>query len=465
MQWAKWSLLFFLLVSFVKMNATHLRCGEITVEQVGPASSRIFRIRVVVFTNTYNTVVLMGGDQDFLDFGDGSAPALVPEIGPGHPNYSQVDPAHGIAKAYYEIEHVYSESGRYVVSYSEPNRNGGILNFDNSINTEFYVETMFIVSSTRNYSSPRFLAPPLFKAKAGEHYTFSIGAEDPNGYSLFYKLVTPLRSKQTTVDNYQLPDETSLNLYNGLVTWEGMFLGMARPGEYLLAVKVFQLDGDEVVGYVLRDIQIIAEGDSQIESGISDNRDLDENNRIYVEQGNTYKIKIFAEGDGEITLQSFSAFDFQEEPEVVSFETYDSLNGEMKVGLLTITPDAASVRDNPYVISVRGGFGNPSGAYYNSDINYLFYTKDVELHEPIVLGVKEERSVSKIHPNPTNGFIKITNTANGQVRVVDQSGRIVLRTTPTQEGLIDLSYLPQGLYLIETTGSNKLVSRERVMKE
>ena len=65
--------------------ATHLRAGEITVERVS-CNSLTFRITVTVFTNTINTNVLFGGEDDWLDFGDGNR-MLIPE--------QEIDPDHG----------------------------------------------------------------------------------------------------------------------------------------------------------------------------------------------------------------------------------------------------------------------------------------------------------------------------------------------------------------------------------
>ncbi|HEY3402015.1 MAG TPA: hypothetical protein VGK59_01435 [Ohtaekwangia sp.] len=149
------------LILFVNVtHATNMRCGEIQVSQVGEASGMSFKIRVSVYTNTINTAVLFGGDQDYLDLGDGGPRMLVPEIGPGHPNYVVIDASRGIAKAFYEVTHSYGAPGKYLVSYSEPNRTEGIVNFSNSINTLFYLETMFVVSPSQQYSSPVFFPSP-----------------------------------------------------------------------------------------------------------------------------------------------------------------------------------------------------------------------------------------------------------------------------------------------------------------
>src|SRR5688572_11059263 len=82
--------------------ATHLRAGEIIVERVS-CNSLTFRITVTVFTNTINTNVLFGGEDDWLDFGDGTR-MLVPETA----NTLRPDLGDGIATAQFTVLHTYS---------------------------------------------------------------------------------------------------------------------------------------------------------------------------------------------------------------------------------------------------------------------------------------------------------------------------------------------------------------------
>ena len=96
------------LIVFVtfQAQATHLRAGEITVRR-DACNSLKFWITVTVFTNTINTQVLFGGDDDILDFGDNSDPdndgipgILVPET----ENTLRPDLGEGIATAYLRID-------------------------------------------------------------------------------------------------------------------------------------------------------------------------------------------------------------------------------------------------------------------------------------------------------------------------------------------------------------------------
>lgn len=258
----------------VSSNATHLRAGEITVERVS-CSSLTFRITVTVFTNTNNTSVLFGGEDDWLDFGDGSKPILVPET----PNTLRPDLGEGIATASFTIEYTYPGFGQYTIRYSEPNRNEGVVNMDISVNTRFYIETKIIVDPFYGCNNtPKLLVPPIDRACTGVAWFHNPGAYDPDGDSLSYELVIPFRGKDQTVINYKDPTDQkfytnynignesasgpptfSINPRDGTLTWDAP--GMA--GEYNIAFIVEEwrfVNGRWVSnGYVRRDMQIIVE--------------------------------------------------------------------------------------------------------------------------------------------------------------------------------------------------------------
>ncbi len=56
------------LIFVYSAHATHLRAGQIEVKQI---STLTVKVTVTVFTNT-NSTVLFGGEQDMLNFGDGT---------------------------------------------------------------------------------------------------------------------------------------------------------------------------------------------------------------------------------------------------------------------------------------------------------------------------------------------------------------------------------------------------------
>lgn len=266
----------FVLGVSVSGYATHLRAGEITVERVS-CNSLTFRITVTVFTNTINTSVLFGGEDDWLDFGDGSRPRLVPET----PNTLRPDLGEGIATASYTIEYTYSGYGEYVISYSEPNRNEGVVNMDISVNTRFYIETKIVVDPFFGCNNtPKLLVPPIDRACTGATWFHNPGAYDPDGDSISYELVIPFRAEDQTVVNYKDPSDPkyytnyevgneaatgrptfSINPQDGTLTWDAP--GNLGVGEYNIAfiIKEWrQIDGEWVSnGFVRRDMQIIVE--------------------------------------------------------------------------------------------------------------------------------------------------------------------------------------------------------------
>lgn len=268
------SLSFALLIGFVySAKATHLRAGEITVERVN-CSSLTFRITVTVFTNTINTNVLFGGEDDWLDFGDGNR-MLVPE----QPNLDRPDLGEGIATASFTITHTYSGNGRYVISYSEPNRNAGVVNMDGSVNTRFYIETLIIVDPFLGCNNtPKLLVPPIDRACTGVAWFHNPGAYDPDGDSLSYELVTPFRDRDTEVVNYKDPNDAGfynnfssgneqgtgpptflINPIDGTLTWDAP----GTVGEYNIAFVIREwrlVNGVWVsIGFVRRDMQIIVD--------------------------------------------------------------------------------------------------------------------------------------------------------------------------------------------------------------
>lgn len=305
------------IIGFVySARATHLRAGEITVERVN-CSSLTFRITVTVFTNTINTNVLFGGEDDWLDFGDGKR-MLVPE----QPNIDRADLGEGIATASFTITHTYSGNGKYVISYSEPNRNMGVVNMDGSVNTRFYIETLIIIDPFLGCNNtPKLLVPPIDRACTGVAWFHNPGAYDPDGDSLSYTLVIPFRDRQTTVVNYRDPNDPefytnfqngneegtapptfSINPVDGTLIWDSP--GMS--GEYNIAfiIEEWRKVNDVwiAIGFVRRDMQII------VDDCDNERPELDVPEDVCVEAGSVLDATIFGtDPDGDsVKIEAFS---------------------------------------------------------------------------------------------------------------------------------------------------------------
>lgn len=271
----KLGLLTLFLILSAKASATHLRAGEITVERVN-CSSLTFRITITAYTNT-NSEIKFG--EGILDFGDGGKPEITPTIN----NTNRPDLGPNIGIVVYTTEHTYSGPGRYVISYIEPNRNGGILNIFNSVETRFYIESVINIDPFLGCNnSPKLLVPPIDKACTSAAWFHNPGAYDPDGDSISFEFTVPKREKGQVVGNYRDPDSKefydkgqipystaneagdgpptfNIDPQTGTIVWDAPGV----QGEYNIAflIKEWRRVGGiwVLMGYVVRDMQIIVE--------------------------------------------------------------------------------------------------------------------------------------------------------------------------------------------------------------
>lgn len=355
--------------------ATHLRAGEIIVERVS-CNSLTFRITVTVFTNTINTNVLFGGEDDWLDFGDGTR-MLVPET----PNTQRLDLGDGIATASFTVLHTYSGFQEYIVSYSEPNRNEGVVNMDGSVNTRFYIETKIIIDPFLGCNNtPKLLVPPIDRACTTVAWFHNPGAYDPDGDSLSYELVVPFREKGTQVVNYKDPSDPkfytngngnetgdgppsfSINPTDGTITWNAP--GMA--GEYNIAFVIREwrnIAGRWIsIGFVRRDMQII------VDDCNNERPDLIVPEDVCIEAGSTLDATIFGiDPDGDdVKIEAFSEiFNFASSqspatytPNPPIFQPTDP-RGELHFQWKT---ECSHVKEQPYQVVFKITDRSPTGS-------------------------------------------------------------------------------------------------------
>jgi hypothetical protein len=227
-----------------------------------------------VYTNTGSPIRFGDG---FINFGDGSAPFRTPQV----ENTLRPDLPRGVAMARFCTTHTYSGPGEYTISYLEPNRNGGVLNMFDSFNTTFFIQTRISIDPFLGCNnSPQLLVPPVDKACSGAAWFHNPGAYDPDGDSLSYEMVIPLRDRDTPVNRYAPPNSPdfyrgidfnraneegngpprfSIHPTTGTVTWNAP----GASGEYNIAfiIREWRRVGREWVnlGWVTRDMQIIVE--------------------------------------------------------------------------------------------------------------------------------------------------------------------------------------------------------------
>jgi len=361
------TLFFGIILFFVSLpiEATHIRAGEITVQRVN-CQSKTFIIYITGYVDLSGGQVTFGGGE--LDFGDGSEPiehirtdSRVEII------LDEVDIGNDIKITRFKVEHTYSGNGIYFIGYQEPNRNAGIVNMDNSVETPFYIETMVRIDGTLgcNMFLPEMLVPPIDFGCTGVAFYHNPGAFDRDGDSLAFEFVTPRKAKNTPVDNYRVMndpefggfEEGTTNVPAGLtinpLTGDLVWNSPGIQGEYNVAfiVKEYRrLQGEYfLIGSVVRDMQIIVDN-------CDNNRPrLDLPDDICVEAGDNVNFDVFAtdEDGDDVKIEVFSVvLYFPDSPATFS---PDPAVFQPQPGTLNFDWNTTcdQVREQPYLVTFK----------------------------------------------------------------------------------------------------------------
>ncbi|MEM1320144.1 MAG: gliding motility-associated C-terminal domain-containing protein [Bacteroidota bacterium] len=246
----------FCLLAF-SASATHNRAGEITYEQID-------RLTVRATITTYTKASSRPADRDSLElcWGDGDCEWVLRSNGTGTllPNDTKFN--------IYIAEHTYSTQGHFIMTMTDPNRSGGILNVNppSSDNVPFHLRTtvtLFNPQFAGFNNSPVLLQPPIDIACAGQPFIHNPNAYDPDGDSLSYELVVPLQSTSTNVPNYSFPNQIQPGAANNIgldpVTGDFDWITPQLPGEYNIAMYIIQHRNGRPVDTLIRDLQILVE--------------------------------------------------------------------------------------------------------------------------------------------------------------------------------------------------------------
>jgi len=235
-----------LLISLVftsrEVLATHNRAGEITYTQIGQTE---YEATLITYTDTRSPMA----DRPIitLDWGDGQSDDITRQ--------SQITLPNFIWKNTYIKRHTYAGPGQYLISFTDPNRVADILNMTDSKNQEFYVESLLIIDPQQGFvQSPLLLNPPIQNACVSEIFTDNPDAYDENGDSLHFILTPPKSMKGTAVNGYVPLKNLTLNNITGEITWDPVY---STIGIYNIAIRVEFYRNKKLIGYMIRDEQII----------------------------------------------------------------------------------------------------------------------------------------------------------------------------------------------------------------
>ncbi len=228
----------------LRSYATHERSAEITVKYL---QGTTYEILLVTYTYTPS---LADRPVIPINFGDGIVDTVPRTNKIGYPN--------DIQRNEYKTTHTYVGAGTYIISMMDPNRNQGVINVPNSVNTPMYVETQLTISPFLNppNSTPVLTYPPIDRACVQQPFIHNPGAYDPDGDSLAYKLVPCKTADGLDIPGYSYPQASqslTLDPITGDLVWDSPYL----QGEYNVAIRIEEYRKGVLIGYVIRDMQII----------------------------------------------------------------------------------------------------------------------------------------------------------------------------------------------------------------
>jgi len=358
-------LLILLALCFTSASATHLRGGYITFKKDTTATQNP---RKLFFTMT----LLTDGESQADD------PQVIILMGDGNeivvPRESSIRIHHTNDREVFKWEYTYGSDGTYTVSWNGINRNAGILNITPpSDQLTFSIRTTLTINSLRGLnSSPKFLAPNAIAANIGVALNYNLLAYDPDGDSLTYRLVTPLRSdlsgNVSTVPGYTLPGNTfkcttstgtsesafTIDSNTGQLIWDAP----CRRGEYTIAVIIEEwkvnAGGQPVrLSEIFYDMQILTY-DAQETIMLANQDKLRFTPEGYIDHKINKEVVLDIHFAGltpaNATLYAGELTQVYKTP--VTFTLKATTDGT--IGTFRFTPTEKLIRDRPYFISFCG---------------------------------------------------------------------------------------------------------------
>ncbi len=385
----KFLVAFFLIHFFCleAVNASHIRAGEVIARRISNLTFE-YEFTFIGYRDTDTGIDFGGGN---FDFGDGTVIS-------GDFDVLETQITANIVRAEFTLVHTYQAPNSYIVSYSEDNRNGGISNMENSLNTPFYTETLIIIDPFFGVNNtPVLTVPPIDEGIPGARFIHNAGAFDIDGDSLAYYLVIPKMEKNSEVVLYRplnhpefyanfgqgseelTPPTLDLDAAYGDLVWDApgdIFNlessdcpnGVSECAEYNVAFRIEewrQIGGKWYrLGYVTRDMQIIVyEGDNE-------KPELEIPNPICVTAGDQvlqaivgrdsdgHQVKIEAFG-GPFEINSPATYEspnslpatFQDTPGILNFE-WNTFCGHIRERAYEVQ---FKVADNPIESNIKVG--------------------------------------------------------------------------------------------------------------
>lgn len=327
------TLLFMFLVSAGVCHATHNRAGEITFKWIEG-----YTYEVTVTTFTY---VLSIADRPQLEvqWGDNTS-SIVNRV-------QMVRLPNLYKKNVYIMRHTYPGPGTYHILMQDPNRNFGVRNIPNSVNTIFSIQsTLMINPILGGNSTPVLLNPPIDKGAVGHLFIHNPAAYDADGDSLSYRFTPCTEENGNPIKGYTLP-KASDTIYINSVTGDLIWNAPMDTGYYNIAFLIEKWRKGVKLASVERDMQIDVYRTNNIPPVISPVPDY------CVHAGTTIDQDIVVtDANNDSILVTWAGGPFIINPNAATMQLVESHRGYAKYHFQWHT-GCVDVRDRAYQVLIR----------------------------------------------------------------------------------------------------------------
>jgi len=351
--------------------ATHNRAGEITYKKLND-DPQDFQYEITIITCTFTE---SPADRQWLTlrFGDEPLDAVLDSV----ERTSELVISSDSKINTYQSIHTYPGPGSYLLSMEDPNRNGGVLNMDESISQVFYIESFLVINPFLGHNnSVQLLYGAKDEACTNAIWEHNPGAFDPDGDSLVYSLV-PCRgvlgleisswvSPEDISASENIDDTFTINPLTGTIMWDTPEI----VGEYNIAIKIEEFRSGVLIGFVVRDMQIRVFACDNQPPAVTIVQDT------CVVVGDQAEFFISAQDSiSEVVLLAIGA----PITEVTNTAQFSPMSGNPATGQFEWNPGCEEVRPAPYqVLFIAEDIGNSTNLVDIMEVNITVIAPPVE---------------------------------------------------------------------------------------
>jgi gliding motility-associated-like protein len=363
--------------SFISLKATHNRAGEITFRQ---KSEFTYEIKIVTYTNTKpDELGRLPADRPSLeiDWGDNTSSTIA--------RTKKIDLANYYRYNEYVMEHTYPGPGNYMIFVQDPNRNQGVKNIPNPLQTVFAIDTKLVINAELGYNNtPVLLSPPVDKAAVNRLFIHNPAAYDIDGDSLSYSF-TPCRGEDgQPIQGYKLPPASNkiyIDSVNGDLIWDTPM----EKGLYNIAMNITEWRKGVKISNIIRDMQIeVVETDNNPPQ-------INTPENICVIAGDTVNLTFeITDPDKDFIRDTLIGGPFKIEPNTAVFKKIHSEKGLLRTSFSWVT-NCNNIRKEPYKIVIKA-------EDYSSSPNFISLV-DIDHFDISVLGPPVDSIVTFAYNN------------------------------------------------------------------